>query len=408
MKAVHEWVYELNGEVIGKVVRYENNGTKQVIPYFKPDGSAGIPANTALPLYGEVNESFTFVVEGEKCVDALRQIGVDAVTSQGGASRAHKSNWGALKDVQVVLLLPDNDEAGTRYIKDVSDILYAQNPNRDIRVIALDGLPPKGDIVDWIQAQMTDWNGYSEDARISDMEAKFRDLVDCAMMLKRPVNLDDFRAYMPDHRYIFIPTRDLWPVSSVDARLDWPDGTDGKPIKPSRWLDANAPVEQMTWMPGAPMMIEGKLIDSGGWIDHHGCTCFNLYRPPTLVRGDADEAGLWLKHVNLVYPNDFDHIIRWLAQRVQHPADKLNHALVLGGKHGIGKDTILEPVKHAVGPWNCHEVSPVAMLGRFNGFVKSVILRVSEARDLGDVDRFAFLRPHEIIDCSTTGCHKSG
>ncbi len=30
------------------------------------------------------------------------------------------------------------------------------------------------------------------------------------------------------------------------------------------------------------------------------------------------------------------------------------------------------------------------MLGRFNGFVKSVILRVSEARDLGDLDRFAF------------------
>ena len=30
------------------------------------------------------------------------------------------------------------------------------------------------------------------------------------------------------------------------------------------------------------------------------------------------------------------------------------------------------------------------MLGRFNGFLKSVILRVSEARDLGDVDRFAF------------------
>jgi hypothetical protein len=33
---------------------------------------------------------------------------------------------------------------------------------------------------------------------------------------------------------------------------------------------------------------------------------------------------------------------------------------------------------------------PQQMLGRFNGFVKSVILRVSEARDLGDVDRFAF------------------
>ena len=30
------------------------------------------------------------------------------------------------------------------------------------------------------------------------------------------------------------------------------------------------------------------------------------------------------------------------------------------------------------------------MLGRFNGFVKSVILRINEARDLGEFDRFAF------------------
>lgn len=69
---------------------------------------------------------------------------------------------------------------------------------------------------------------------------------------------------------------------------------------------------------------------------------------------------------------------------------KINHAVVLGGLQGVGKDTILEPVKQAVGPWNFIEVAPSTLLGRFNGFVKSVILRVSEARDLGDVDRFAF------------------
>ena len=63
---------------------------------------------------------------------------------------------------------------------------------------------------------------------------------------------------------------------------------------------------------------------------------------------------------------------------------------MLGGAQGIGKDTLLEPVKAAIGPWNLIEVSPRHMLGRFNGFLKSVILRVSEARDLGDVDRFAF------------------
>jgi hypothetical protein len=67
-----------------------------------------------------------------------------------------------------------------------------------------------------------------------------------------------------------------------------------------------------------------------------------------------------------------------------------NHAIVLGGSQGIGKDTLLEPVKQAIGPWNFVEASPQQMLGRFNGFLKSVILRVSEARDLGDVDRFKF------------------
>ena len=75
---------------------------------------------------------------------------------------------------------------------------------------------------------------------------------------------------------------------------------------------------------------------------------------------------------------------------MQRPHEKINHALVLGGKQGIGKDTILEPVKYAVGPWNFNEVSPQQLLGRFNGFLKSVILRVSEARDLGEFDRFAF------------------
>jgi hypothetical protein len=48
------------------------------------------------------------------------------------------------------------------------------------------------------------------------------------------------------------------------------------------------------------------------------------------------------------------------------------------------------PIKQAVGPWNFHEVAPTDMLGTFNPFVKSVILRINEARDLGDLNRFAF------------------
>ena len=194
---------------------------------------------------------------------------------------------------------------------------------------------------------------------------------------------------MPMHQYIFANSRELWPASSVNARLP-PVTVGSKPISASAWIDQNRPVEQMTWAPGEPMLITNRLISEGGWIERAGCTVFNLYRAPTIETGDPHRIQPWLDHLDRIYPDDTEHIIRWLAHRVQRPGDKINHALVLGGAQGVGKDTLLEPVRYAIGPWNFCEVSPSHMLGRFNGFVKSVILRVSEARDLGDVNRYAF------------------
>lgn len=214
------------------------------------------------------------------------------------------------------------------------------------------------------------------------------------------VTIDDFRAYMPEHKYIFQPSRELWPSASVNARLGRIDIGEDDTISASAWLDKNHPVEQMTWAPGEETLIEGRLISNGGWIHRPGLTCFNLYRPATIERGDAAAAEHWIEHVHYVYPNEAEHIIRWMAHRVQHPGAKINHALVLGGQQGIGKDTLLEPIKYAVGPWNFQEVSPVQLLGRFNGFVKSVILRVSEARDLGDVDRYGFYEHLKVYTAS--------
>jgi hypothetical protein len=199
------------------------------------------------------------------------------------------------------------------------------------------------------------------------------------------VRLEDFHAYMPMHQYIFSPTREMWPAASVNQRI-----TLDSSASASQWLDRNKPVEQATWAPGEPMIIEGKLMADGGWIHRSGVSCFNMYRPPVIVNGDATQAGPWIDHVHKVFGDDADHIIKWLAQRVQRPHEKINHALVLGGSQGIGKDTILEPIKEAVGPWNFMEAKPQQMLGNFNSFIKSVILRISEARDLGDMDRYAF------------------
>jgi hypothetical protein len=197
---------------------------------------------------------------------------------------------------------------------------------------------------------------------------------------------------------MYMPTRELWPGSSVDTKVG--EGA-------AEWLDQNRAVVQMIWAPGMPTVISNKVVHSGGWIDKPGDTVFNLYLPPTLPLGDKDKAAPWLDLVRKVYPHDVDHLVRYFAHRVQRPHEKVNHGLVLGGPPGIGKDTLLEPVRRAVGPWNFAEVSPQQVLGRFNSFVKSVILRMSEARDLGEQNRFALYEhmkvylaaPPDVLRC---------
>lgn len=237
---------------------------------------------------------------------------------------------------------------------------------------------------------------------------------------KRGVSLEDFYGYSPHHNFLFVPTREPWPGSTVDARILPVILRDkhGKPllnkkneplkIPASVWLMQNRVVEQMTWWPGMPEVIENKVVSGGGMRVHPGVSIFNLYHPPTTVPGIPSQATKWVDLVRKTYPDDWEHIICWLAFKVQNPGTKINHALVLGGDPGIGKDTILEPVKRAVGYANFAEIGPHHVFESFNSFVKSVVLRISEARDLGDTNRFQFYdrlktltaSPPDVLRCN--------
>ncbi|MGY8682666.1 primase-helicase family protein [Bradyrhizobium sp. UFLA05-153] len=206
------------------------------------------------------------------------------------------------------------------------------------------------------------------------------------------IGLEDFYAIPETNRFMFMPTRTTWPRESVDSIL--PKILTGKKkqgklvtIKASEWLKQNRRVEQVTWMPGLPQVIEDKLLSDGGWKDRPGAHALNLYQAPQLVHGDATQAGPWIEHVRLLYPDDAEDIIDWCAHRVQRPHEKINYALVLGGYQGIGKDWILEAVEKAIGEWNFHNVSPTELLDKYNPFVKAVVMRLNEAHDLGEGGR---------------------
>jgi hypothetical protein len=155
--------YHPDGALCGHVVRKdfvsEGNKCKVIRPYFNSSGKkSGIPKGLKgmMPLYGihEVMvrpEQPVWVVEGEKCADALWRAGKCAVTSQGGSSNAKYSDWSPLSGRKVILW-PDADDAGKHYADDVAALL--RDLPRRPRIVRLDptdlGLGGKEDAYDYI------------------------------------------------------------------------------------------------------------------------------------------------------------------------------------------------------------------------------------------------------------------
>jgi len=89
------------------------------------------------------------IVEGEKDADALAALGFVVTTNAGGAEKWTDDLNQHFRGREVYIL-PDNDEPGERHAAKVSESLAPIA--RDIRIVRLPGLPPKGDVSDWLEA----------------------------------------------------------------------------------------------------------------------------------------------------------------------------------------------------------------------------------------------------------------
>ena len=166
---IHAWDYcAMDGAPLGAVGRYQNgDGKKDIVPFFTRNGAtwvAGIEL-TPRPLFGldklgaHQKDSAVFIVEGEKSAAALHGIGLVALTSIGGSKAAKQADWTPLNGYKMLYLLPDNDEPGEHYMKEVYEALAVLQTPPHVKVLRLSDLPNKGDIVDWLQNHAPDWNG---------------------------------------------------------------------------------------------------------------------------------------------------------------------------------------------------------------------------------------------------------
>lgn len=89
-----------------------------------------------------------YICEGEKAAKAGIGIGLICTTSAHGSKSPQKTDWQPLRGRDLILL-PDQDAAGKKYADAVAELATAAGA-KSIRIVELPGLPPKGDLHDFI------------------------------------------------------------------------------------------------------------------------------------------------------------------------------------------------------------------------------------------------------------------
>jgi hypothetical protein len=150
------WLYDdAQGAACYAVVRFESAKKKTYRPFHRLDAQSwrsGDPEGP-LPLYrlpDVLSASEVWVVEGEKCVEAARSIGLVSTTSAHGADSPQRTDWSPLAGKQV-FLIPDHDEAGSKYANKVTKILGGLDPPTPVTLAEIPGLPESGDLVEYLE-----------------------------------------------------------------------------------------------------------------------------------------------------------------------------------------------------------------------------------------------------------------
>lgn len=222
------------------------------------------------------------------------------------------------------------------------------------------------------------------------------------------LTVEDFWAHLPSHRYYNRHTRESYSAEAINGHLK--RFTDALGMKPALYLDMLRAVQQMSWHPGQPEIIEGMTSDNGSLRPDPKGRIFNRFRPSDAVSSDGDPS-VWVNHLRYIYPTDWEYIVKWMAYRIQNPGEKINHAIVLGGVQGTGKDFILKPLRYGVGESNHDTVKPTELFANFTDWVEKTLLVINEARDLGDENRYSFYEttkpliagPPDTLRCNLKG-----
>lgn len=136
---------------------------------------------------------------------------------------------------------------------------------------------------------------------------------------------------------------------------------------------------------------------------------------PTPVAGDITP---WMNHLKRMVPIEYEreHLLNVLAHKVQFPSHKINHAVLIGGHPGSGKDTLMAPFFWAIGgkaKANCSLVRNEELMQQWGYALECEVMEIAELRQSEAKDRRALentlkpiiAAPPELLTVQRKGLH---
>lgn len=206
---------DASGKVIYQKLRIEpgDNGRSKKYSFLNPaNGQYKKPCESVLyHLPDVIAAKIVVICEGERKADIIKSWNYPGTCLDAGADSKLTPAMVEVLTGKSLIILPDNDEPGRKYCDNI--IAAMREKASSIKVIELPGLPPKGDIVDWVKTPGNDQNRFAEIIEHAVGLPVKRQLVSFVLSLDELVKLD-----LPEREHIVSPFLPAQSMSLVFAR----------------------------------------------------------------------------------------------------------------------------------------------------------------------------------------------
>jgi hypothetical protein len=331
--------------------------------------------------YAKYHNRTIFFGEGEKDVENLIKLGLDATTMGAAITGERDKRLKALDPLEGcdVVIVPDQDEAGAKQAKVVSKWLL--NHKCSVRILAL----PEHDISDWLA------KGHTKE-ELQDILAD------------TPYERDQVK-YL-NSKYVIVKMGGR--VEALDIEMLKKDGT----IATSSCRSFHEGGEGMLigdkswWEHKLRLGVKSPVFKPSGKINANEFNLFTGWKVSPTQTGDCS---LFKAHLlQVICKGDealYKYLWDWIADIFQNPEVKSRIAVALRSDEGSGKSMVGKILSGLLG--NAYYVlgDPNALKNGFNGYVtRRLLLHLEEAFFSGDHAVASYLRTFitdPLLHCNT-------